>query len=168
MVKKIFIALIATIVMVVVMRWQGNQLVSDIMPKGIVSFELAKNIKEADAMIAASNLRALKTNTYLDFLFIAAYTAFLYLSCKWVINNLQSSKLKILGWAFLELSLAVGALDILENITMLMTMSGNGSNLSVGISKWSAMLKFSFAAIVVLYLLISYFAIKVSGKKKIA
>lgn len=164
MLKKILIATIATAVMILVMRFQGSKLVSDVMPKGIISFEFAKTYPEAKRMMDGSNIQALKTNTYLDFLFIGAYTALLYLCCKWIINNFRSSGLKRLGWAFLELSLTVGALDILENITMLMTLSGNGSNLSTGISFWAAVLKFTFAAMVLVYLIISFIGIKVTNR----
>lgn len=160
------IAAIATIIMIVVMRLQGASLISAVSPSGIVNFEFAGTLSKAKEIMNALSIKNLKTNTYLDFLFIGAYTSLLYFICKWLMKNYHSITLKWIGFFFLELCIAVGSLDILENITMLITLSGNGSNLSTGISRWAAILKFGGIALIFIYIILSGAGIYLSRKKR--
>lgn len=164
--KKIIIAAIATVIMIMVLRFFSNGLVTDYTPAGIVSFELAKNMKDAYAMMTAVGKKPLQINIAVDFAFIITYCLFLFLCCKELMNNYKSSIAKTIGLIFLELSVLVGVLDLVENIAMLITLGGHGSNISVGVSRWSAIIKFSLAALVILYILIATFYIKLLSKKK--
>jgi hypothetical protein len=49
----------------------------------------------------------------------------------------------------------VGVLDICENVTMYITLSKHGSNISAAVTYWLAVTKFGLAAIVLLYLIIA-------------
>ncbi len=164
--KKILIACVATVVMFLVMRWLSIEVTTKATPKGIISFELSKNFETAKTMMQAAGIKNMQFNTGIDFLFIIAYTSLFLVCCKALMDNYRSSGLKTLGLIFLELSVLVGVLDLVENITMLITLGGYGSNLSVTISRWSAILKFSIAGLVVVYIIISSLLMYLISKKK--
>ncbi len=148
------------------MRWQGTDLQSEQTPLGIVSFELANNFETAKHMMDTVGIKPMQFNTGLDFVFIIAYTSFFLLCCKALMNNYRSSGLKTIGLIFLELSVLVGVLDLVENIAMLITLGGYGSNLSVTISHWAAITKFSLAAFVAVYITIASILMYFISKKK--
>lgn len=164
--KKIVIAAIATVAMFFVMRWQGNSIKSTETPLGIVSFELASNFETAQKMMTTVGVKPMQFNTGIDFIFIIAYTSFFLLCCKALMDNYRSSGLKTIGLIFLELSVLVGVLDLVENIAMLITLGGYGSNLSVTISHWAAIIKFSVAAFVLLYIIVASILMYFISKKK--
>jgi len=164
--KKIVIAALATVVMIVVMRWMSEGLESKYSPAGIISFELAKNYSEAKDIMGEVGAKRLQWNTAMDFLFIVAYTLFFSFCCKALMDNYRSSGLKTIGLIFLELSVLVGVLDLVENISMLITLGGYGSNTSVTISHWSAVAKFSLAALVLFYIIVASILMYFISKKK--
>ncbi len=160
-------AALATVIMIVAMRWMAVGLESKYSPLGIINFELAKNYGEAKDIIGEVGAKKMQWNTAVDFLFIVAYTSFFLLSCKALMDNYRSSGLKTIGLIFLELSVLVGVLDLVENISMLITLGGYGSNTSVTISHWSAILKFSLAALVLFYIIVASILMYFISKKKV-
>jgi hypothetical protein len=164
--KKILIAALATVIMIVVMRWMSIGLESRYSSLGIVSFELAKDYHEAEDIIHEVGASKLQWNIGVDFLFIVAYTLFFSFCCKALMNNYRSSGLKTVGLVFLELSVLVGVLDLVENIAMLITLGGYGSELSITITCWSAIIKFSLAAFVVFYIAVASVLMYFIFKKK--
>jgi hypothetical protein len=166
MTKKIVIAALATVVMMVVMRFMGLGLVSNSSPLGVVNFELAKTFTNATEIINAVGKRPLQWNIGIDFLFIIAYSFFFFFCCWALMNNYRSSGLKTLGLIFLELSVLVGVLDLVENIAMLITLGGYGSDISVTVSRWAAIIKFSFVGLVVVYIIVASVLMYFISKKK--
>jgi hypothetical protein len=166
MTKKIVIAALATVVMMVVMRFMGLGLVSSSSPLGVVNFELAKTFTNATDIINAVGKRPLQWNIGIDFLFIIAYSFFFFFCCWALMNNYRSSGLKTLGLIFLELSVLVGVLDLVENIAMLITLGGYGSDISVTVSRWAAIIKFSFVGLVVVYIIVASVLMYFISKKK--
>lgn len=166
MTKKIVIAALATVVMIVVMRWMGIGLISNVSPLGIVSFELAPNFSTAKEIVNTVGQKPLQWNVGIDFLFILAYTFFFFFCCKALMNSFRSSGLRTLGFIFLELSVLIGVLDFIENVAMLITLGGYGTDVSVSVSKWAAILKFSLLALVVVYILVASILVYLISKKK--
>ncbi len=160
------IAALATVVMIVVMRWMGIGLESKVSPLGIVSFELANNFGEAKEIIQAVGQRPLQWNIAIDFLFLIAYSFFFFFCCKALMNNYRSSGLKTIGLIFLEISVLVGVLDLIENIAMLITLGGYGSDISVGVSHWGAIAKFGLVALVIVYIIVASVTMYIISKKK--
>ena len=109
----------------------------------------------------------MQISTGVDFIFIIAYTLFFSFCCKAIMDNYKSSGLKTVGLIFLELSILVGVLDLVENVAMLITLGGYGSNLSVTITRWAAILKFSLAGIVLLYIIVASLIMLIISKKKV-
>lgn len=161
------IAALATVVMIVVMRFMGVGLVSKFSPLGIVSLELSKNFDQAKSMIDEVGVKPFQWNIGIDFLFIIAYMMLLFLCCKALMNNYRSSGLKTIGLIFLELSVLVAVLDLIENIAMLITLGGYGTNTSVTVSYWAAIAKFVVAALVVVYIIIASILMFIISKKKV-
>jgi hypothetical protein len=166
MTKKIGIAALATVVMIMVMRWMGIGLESKFSPLGIVNFELAKTFSSATDIINEVGKRPLQWNIGVDFLFIIAYSFFFFFCCWALMNNYRSSGLKTLGLIFLELSVLVGVLDLVENIAMLITLGGYGSDISVTVSRWAAIIKFSLAGLVFVYIIVASVLMYFISKKK--
>ncbi|MCU0321591.1 MAG: hypothetical protein MUE72_04200 [Chitinophagaceae bacterium] len=166
MTKKIVIAAFATVVMIVVMRWMGVELESKESPWGIVSFEFAKTFEEGKTIINTIGQRPLQWNISIDFLFLIAYTFLFFLCCKALMNQYRSSGLKTLGLIFLELSVLAGVLDLVENIAMLITLGGYGSDISVGVSYYTAIAKFSVIAVVIVYIIVASILVYLISKKK--
>ncbi|HMZ46982.1 MAG TPA: hypothetical protein PKG56_08090 [Chitinophagaceae bacterium] len=166
MTKKIILAGIATVVMIVIMRLLSINLVTDYSPNGIVSFELAKSYRDASAIMMAVGVKPLQINVAVDFAFIIAYCFFLYLCCKALLNQYTKQVLKTIGFIFLELSIFIGILDLVENIAMLITLGGYGTKISVSVSKWAAIAKFSIAGLVIVYILIASILLYFSSRKK--
>lgn len=164
--KKILTTAIASVAMGVVMRFLSQNLISDYSPNGIVSFELAKEFADASAMIKAIGAKPFQINIAIDFIFILVYCLFLFFCCKAIMDSFQSNRLKKVGFLFLELSVLVGVLDMTENIAMLITLGGYGSNISVLVSRYAAIAKFSMAALVIVYILFSGLIILLNFKKK--
>lgn len=164
--KKILIAAIATIIMVFVMRWLSTDLVSDYSPNGIVSFELAKKYSDASAIMKAVGVKPFQLNIGIDFIFIVTYCLFLFFCCKAIMDKIKSNAFKKLALLFLEFSVLVGVLDMIENIAMLITLGGYGTNTSVTISYYAAILKFSLAAIVVIYIVVAFIILLITTNKK--
>ena len=82
-------------------------------------------------------------------------------------DQYQNSRFKTIGFIFLELCVLVGILDLIENIALLITLGGYGSDLSVLISKWAAICKFSLAALVVIYIITASIMVQIISKKKV-
>ena len=165
MTKKLVIAGIATLVIFLVMRWQGQPLVTSVSPAGIVSFELANTLHEANAIIAAAGKANLQLNIIIDFLFILAYTSFLVFCCQALIKSYRLPDLKSLTATFMRLSIVAGVLDYIENSAMLVTLGGYGSDMSVIVTRWAAIIKFAIAAIVIVYILIAALVVLATTKK---
>ena len=164
--RAIIISFIITMVFMVIMQKQNERIKSPATPKGIYSFQTSKNIQEANQIISVIGDKKLKRNTYTDFGFIAAYITLMFLCCKSLIQNYTKRYQRILGYVFLELSLAIGAFDLIENIVMLMTLSGNGSQLSVNITRYACYAKWGAAILVMLYIFASSVLIIICSVRK--
>lgn len=148
------------------MRFMAVGLESKYSPLGIISFELAKNFDGAKDIMIEVGVAKLQWNTGVDFLFIVTYTLFFFFCCRALMNNYRSSGLKTIGLIFLELSVLVGVLDLVENISMLITLGGYGSKLSVTITRISAIAKFSLAAFVLFYIIVASLLMYIISQKE--
>jgi hypothetical protein len=154
--KKIAIALLVTIIIALILQWQGASLRTAVSEHGIVDYELARTKSAADTISNATGKTPLRINITIDFLFIVAYGLFFYLSCKALMNHFRSSGMKTLGFIFMELGVLAAVLDLCENIGMLITLSVHGSDISTGITHWVCIGKFAIAALVLAYIIISF------------
>jgi hypothetical protein len=165
--KKILFSGILSMILLLALRWQGAAFYSSQYPMGIIDFELMNNFRDAKLMIDMVGKRTMQLNVTIDFVFIVCYSLFFFFCCKALMDQYQYSRYKIIGFVFLELSVLIGILDLIENIALLITLGGYGNDLSVIISKWAAIFKFSIAALVVIYIITASVLVQIISKKNV-
>ncbi len=130
--KKLLIPFlfVGTLVMLYVMGATSASLNTPATPMGILNLEFAYNNAKTAAVLNAwapntiiDNITVAKNNTYYDFIFLAFYASFLFVTCK-KIAQIKNSKA---GQSIANGAVAAGLLDVLENAGMLMTLAGKTS-----------------------------------------
>ena len=147
---RLLLAFSLTVIMIIIMRWQGNALITPVSPNGIIDVEFAKSSERLRELQLFLNSNALKTNLYLDFIFIAAYTWFLFAACYFFAENRGRRS----GAIFTTVALAAGMFDVLENLLLLMILNGRFSSSLILFVYYIALIKFVLVALVLLYLVI--------------
>ena len=111
--------LLFTILMIIAMKFQWN-LDNKHVQKGIIALEFAKTPTEAKNIISDWNIPGAIENTYLDALFIIAYSLFLFFAVYRTAGQLKgpSNYFKYLAW----LAPFAGLLDFIENYMLLQFM----------------------------------------------
>lgn len=161
--KNLSVAAVATLLMMIIMRWQGSGLKTDVSPRGIVDLEFADTRQRLHELMMQWDISVVKMNIWLDFLFIVAYVLFLSIAAelsalKWGPGIWQKTGLWLARAAYVA-----GVMDIAENLLMLQSVAGNYNNASLQLTFYCAAVKFVLAGLVVLYLL---FSLPVSLRKK--
>lgn len=146
---RVFWVLFAlTILMLVVMQVTNTPLKTEAAPAGIITFELVGTFEGAQEIIRSWEGQA-KTwaglNLGLDFLFLMLYATTIALACFLVSemfgeqHPVQRSLAYYLGWG----ALVAGFLDILENIALILLLTGSEATCLPVWAKWLAIPKFS-------------------------
>lgn len=113
-------------------------------PHGVVSFELARDARTANDILAnwdEGSIHAARRQTWLDFLFVLAYVALLSFACFWIAektNGILSIVGLTLGWAVP----IAGFFDVVENIALLKMLDSGAADLPAKIAYWMALPKF--------------------------
>jgi hypothetical protein len=153
--KKLSVAAISTLIMIVIMRWQGSELVTSISPSAIVNLEFAKTKERLNELLINWDISVVKMNIWIDFLFIVSYVLFLSLSSTLTALKWPEGFMRQIGFTFARVAFAAGILDIAENLLMLQSIGGNFTQVSLQLTYYCAAIKFTLAAMILLYLLIS-------------
>ena len=153
--KKLSVVTIATLIMVIVMRWQGDKLKSSVSPGAIINLEFAKTPQRLNELMMNWDISMVKINIWLDFLFIVCYTLFLSIAATATALKWPEGLMRQFGLTFARVAFAAGVLDISENLLMLQSIAGNFTNASLQLTYYCAAIKFTLAAIIFLYLLLS-------------
>ncbi len=116
--------LLFTIMMIIAMKFQWN-LDNKNVKQGIIALEFAKTSVEAKNVIADWNIPGAIENTYLDALFIIAYSLFLFFGVYRTAEQLRgpANYFKYLAW----LAPFAGFLDFIENYMLLQFMKDPGN-----------------------------------------
>jgi hypothetical protein len=153
--QKLIVAAFACVLMMAALQWQGASLKRNISPRGIVELEMATQPRQVAILMEIWDKSVVKMNIWIDFLFIVTYVAFLALASEAVSSKWKNQSLKIIGLTLARVSVVVGVLDIGENLLMLQTIAGNFTVVSLQMTHYFATIKFTLAAVVLIYLLIS-------------
>ncbi len=153
--QKLIVAAFACVLMMAALQWQGASLKRNISPRGIVELEMATQPRQIAILMEVWDRSVVKMNIWLDFLFIVTYVAFLALASEAVSSKWKNQNFKVIGLTLARVSVVVGVLDIGENLLMLQTIAGNFTVVSLQMTHYFATIKFTLAAIVLIYLLIS-------------
>lgn len=149
--RNLLISFLFVVAMIVVMRWQGGDLVTPQSPKGIIDLEFAKTPEKLRQLQFFWNHGTVLQNIYLDFLFIIAYTWFFVTACKAVNNN----KSKV----FSSLAISAATFDLLENFLMILVWNERFSPSVMQVVFYVSAIKFLLIAFVIGYLIVSLFGL---------
>ena len=164
---RLLLLFAGTALMIAVMAKTGASLKTPATPKGILDLEFAYNKTKTETVINAwapnnsvNNINAATNNTYYDFIFLLFYSLFLFYTCKKIaqINNSKAGLLIAKG------ALCAGVLDVFENTGMLITLSGNSSNIIALCTTIIAVIKWALAIAAVAYLVVGLIQLLVSKK----
>jgi hypothetical protein len=153
--KKLLIPFlfVGTMIMIYVMGKTSTTLKTTATPCGILNLEFAYNSTKTSGVINAwkfnNNITVAKNNTYYDFIFLAFYASFLFITCKKIAQIKNSNT----GLLIANGAIAAGILDIAENAGMLFTLSGNSSGTVAFITVVCAAIKWVLAITAALYCL---------------
>lgn len=142
---------IATLFMVGVMQFQGKPLKD--LGAHIVQFELAKTPLNAEKMMhiwGESGISTAQWNTYIDFIFIAAYASLGYFCSLLLTEKSPNPFILGLGRTMAFSMVLAGLFDIIENLFMLKTLENTILNLYTEGAYWFAVFKFGIIGIVIL------------------
>lgn len=152
----ILLLLAATITVMLVLRIQGNPLSTAQAPLGILSLEFSGDASQTGRIVhdwKQGLQQVFLWNMALDFIFIIFYSSFLYFASYYYLLLIPSWKM--LARLVSKLALIAGCLDIFENVLMMISFNGN-INTPVSMATFVvATLKFSLAAVAVLFIAIA-------------
>lgn len=122
--KLILIFLAGTVLMMILLRIQGGQLITPDTPAGILSLEFANNSVDTQVVVNAwqgTLKQDFEINMLFDFLFIFFYGTFLYFTSLYY--SQKSFSLKGIGRLTGFGIIAAVVFDVVENILMLISMN---------------------------------------------
>ena len=115
-IKLLWLAFFALIMMVTMsVEWNTTQ------PKkaiSLIKLELAKEKTEAIAIVSSWNIEGARLNTYIDFLFIIAYSSFLFAGV-YRFSSMLKGWINPAGKLIAYMAPLAGVLDYIENFKML-------------------------------------------------
>ena len=148
--NKLLITGIILVFAVLIMRYFDAPLKNEICTKGIVSFELAKELSNSKAIINSWNenaqSNALKSLLF-DFVFILIYVSF-------IVQLVKKTKFKIKKIIIYGVFLA-GFFDFIENIALLNLLHHNFAQYLSSIAFYAASTKFLLLGVSLVYLFFS-------------
>lgn len=136
-----------------IMQFQGRSLKTALNPIGIIDLELADTVAELNAVLINWDKSIVRLNIWIDFLFIAAYTFFFIQSLRLLIVKHRFSGLQKVGKWLIGFAYLAAVLDVIENVLMLFSISGQYSVSSVFVTAVVASCKFALIAVILLYLI---------------
>jgi hypothetical protein len=154
--KDTWIALLGTAAMIIIMRVQGNSLVTELSPRGIIDLEFADTSDRLAELVAAVDLSVLRINIWLDFVFIFFYTWFLSLAAKRIALRWgPRNEFRRTGFFLGKAAFVAGIFDVMENILMLKSIGGDYTTFSLQGTFYCAWIKFMIILFILLYIMIS-------------
>lgn len=137
----------------------GSQLINEISPAGIVSFEFAGNLAKAKSILSSWDSSAkvyAGLSLGLDFVFLLAYSCAIGMGCVLISEALTPSLrfLKSLGAVFAWGFVLAAVLDALENYALLRLLVGSSNELWPVVAQWAATPKFVLVALGLIYVIL--------------
>ena len=165
----LYILFVSTIVMIVLMFFQGKPLNNT---ASIISLELAATQTDVQAVLETWSeastrevdlIQVAVANTRLDFLFLLAYSLFLFTVVTQLGSYFSSRNLfKLVAYA----ALLSGILDVVENIGMLQSLRGNISDNVALATAVASYFKWVLVICVITFVLVAFMAKLIQNKKQ--
>ncbi len=150
-----FVLLAGTMIMFFLMRPTAKKLYTPQTHLGILNLEFAYNNSQTSNILNAwqgDGIEAAKINTYIDFGLLLFYSVFLFYCC----NNLAlnfNGNIRRIGLLLSKGALIAGALDLIENSGMLITLGGHQQAFIAMVTTVCASIKWIIAIMGILYIL---------------
>jgi len=173
--RAFFLLLALTLVLMAWLRVLDRPLQTPAAPQGIVSFELAGTLANAQAILDSWDAEAqvyASLSLGVDYLFMVAYASAIGLGCVLIGRSLspRRKRLGALGGLLAWGLIAAGLLDALENFALIQTLLGSTEAMWPPVARWSATGKFLLIALGLIYALIAggvaFFSGRVSTKEE--
>ena len=146
---------IALLLFILFMRWQGSGMMHPSTPSGILALEFANTPEKLNYVLSFWNKAMVRTNIWIDFLFIIVYTWFLVIAITTRASASANNWIRLLGVWLGRLVFLAAILDVVENILMLQSISGQYSTYSLQLTWYCASIKFGIIILIFLYVAIS-------------
>ncbi|WP_053002618.1 hypothetical protein [Kordia jejudonensis] len=133
-------------------------------PLGIISYELAQSVDNADKILSSWNaidgaMKSAEWSLWFDYIFIITYVSLLCLLLKRVLRFVwtddESQRYK-LGIVLIRMVIFAGILDIVENFALLQMFYNGVQSHWANLAFVAAMLKFMKLALAILYVLVGF------------
>ncbi|MBX2922391.1 MAG: hypothetical protein KF746_09390 [Chitinophagaceae bacterium] len=147
-----------TLILLLLLRWQGRTLYTPAAPKGIVSLELSSNPGAANAIAhewRPTLINAFRWNMLLDFFVIPFYGLFLYSLCGYFSVLYKQGIFQRAGVLMAFGSLMAMLFDAGENILMIISIHWVITPVTTLLTSVFAVLKFGLILLAILYILVS-------------
>ena len=146
--RSLVIALIFSLALLIALRILDVPLGTTVAPRGIVSFELAKDASASRQILASWNVQA-KTHAALslglDYLFLIVYAVFISLACVQVGNAIQRRSLLLarLGGIVARAQFLAATLDAVENTALILLLLNLQRPWLPAVARTCAIIKFT-------------------------
>ncbi|MBT4359456.1 MAG: hypothetical protein HOD11_00635 [Candidatus Marinimicrobia bacterium] len=146
-----------TVLTIVGMQMTGSALVNEIAPGGIITFELIGTLAGSQSVVDSWQGPAMiwaGINMGLDFLFLFLYSVTIALGCLILADRMPEKlqSLKALGrWLAVGILIAAG-LDVIENISLILLLTGSENEYLSPLARWMAIPKFGLVLLSLLYI----------------
>jgi hypothetical protein len=150
---------VATILMMVIMNVSGAPLNNSTAPLGIISFEFAGSIRQAETILSSWDQEAnmhVAFSLGLDYLFMVIYSTTIGLGCFWAGEVLRGRKWPA-AWLGIPLAWSqwlAAVLDGVENIALVRILFGTPTSPWPELAMWCAAIKFGLIILGILYTLL--------------
>lgn len=146
-------------VMFITLGYFDIPLKTDAAPNGIISFEFAKNIDQAIAIVSSWDMTAkvyAGLSMGIDFLFLVVYGIFFATACYLIAQNYISKNNWIYktGLLLAKLQFVAALFDAIENIALIKLLLGSNNSIYPLIAYYFASFKFAIIFIGILYIII--------------
>ncbi|MCJ7802329.1 MAG: hypothetical protein MUP82_08255 [Candidatus Marinimicrobia bacterium] len=161
--RTLIISGFLTIIIFLTLGYFDRSLITENAPKGIISFEFAKNMDKSISIISSWDLSA-QVNAGLslgiDFLFLIVYAIFFATACylvaqKYIYKNNLMYKT---GLLIAKLQFVAALFDAIENFVLIKLLLGSNNNIFSLIAYYFASIKFVIIGIGIIYIIIGYTA----------
>ncbi|NQT61731.1 MAG: hypothetical protein HQ556_02125 [Candidatus Marinimicrobia bacterium] len=135
----------------------GSALVNETAPGGIVTFELVGTLAGSQSIVESWQGSAMTwagINMGLDFLFLFLYGLTIALVCLILADRMPEKfqSLKTLGrWLAVGVLIAAG-LDVVENISLILLLTGSENEFLPPLARWMSLPKFGLVLLSLLYI----------------
>lgn len=151
----LLLASLFSLIMIVILRWQGKELVTALTPAGILALEFANTPEKLASILAIWNKETVQNNILIDFLFVIAYTWFFILGVAKSTSQWTHPFMRQFGATGIRMAFLAGILDIVENILMLQSIHGHYSLSSLQLTWYCAVIKFGIVILLLLFIIVT-------------